>query len=87
MKLYTISFILQIAIEILQWLGMLIQDSFPINRILYARAYRLKYAITILQVVLVVPYIFSQICKFSFKILVWPLDVYYYNGFCTFNYK
>lgn len=58
----------------------------PLNNINNYQAYILNCDISILQVGLVVPYIFSQLCKLILKIILWPVDLYYYRGMCTFNY-
>lgn len=75
---------IEIAIIMMQWLDTSIKGSFPPEK--GSLAYKLNCAISVMQVVLVVPYIFSQIIKLVMKIILWPADVYYYNGMCTFDY-
>lgn len=45
----------------------------------------LQYVLSFLVAVLAVPYILPLVCQITIKCILFPLDIYYYGGKCTFN--
>ena len=49
------------------------------------QAYILNISLAISLLTLVVPFIFPLTCQFIIKIFLWPFDLHYYQGKCTFR--
>ena len=86
-KIYSFAIILEVAILFMQWSDYEILSSLPLDpkEEDQEKSFLLNRLLTIFQLVLSIPYIFSMLCQLIIKIFSWPFDLKNFHGKCTFG--
>ena len=48
-------------------------------------AAKLNWSLSAMMILLTVPFVFPLICQILIKLVLFPVDLYYYDGKCTFS--
>lgn len=71
----------------MQWSDYEILSSLPLDPKLEGeeKSFLLNLLLTIFQLLLSIPYIFSMLCQLIIKVFSWPFDLMNFHGKCTFG--
>lgn len=86
-KLYSVAILFEIAILVFQWASGEILGEPPVSgRAMRQRtAHTLNLLLTVFLLLLVVPFIFPLTCQIVIKLFLWPVDLIFFSGKCSFS--
>jgi hypothetical protein len=82
--MYSLALLVAICNILVQYLEVKVFGSFPLTE-KDPDNQKLQNYLTTIYVVLVIPYAFPLLCQILIKLILFPFDIYFYNGKCIFN--